>query len=519
MSIMNTTDISQTGLEMTLEQLAPDALATVQRLSGNILLNGEITTAVSDKMIKVIHPGNLQIIGQVPQCGPDDVNASVEAAGTAFKSWRRVPARDRGRMLQKAADAIEAEADLVAQVLALDTGNALRTQAQPETASSFDLLRMFGGLAGELKGETVPNMSPDVLHYSTCDPIGVIAGIIPWNAPLFLFIAKIAPAIAAGNTIVVKSAEQAPICVLYLAEIINKFLPAGVLNIISGYGDECGKPLCEHPTVRKITFTGSLPVGQAIAGYAAPKLAPVTLELGGKNPSIVLPDADLDLAIPGIIDGMRYTRQGQACTAGSRIFLHKDIYEQVIEGVVARLADIKLGNPMDQATDMGAIISAEQFERTKKYMDIARNTPGMRVLFGGELPADPYLRGGYFYPPTLLDGLSLSSQVCQDEIFGPVASVLPFESFDQMIEQANDTPFGLSANLWTRDLSRALEYVERIEAGFVQVNQCAAPRSNVSYGGTKMSGLGKEYALDSMLHHFTSSKTVLINRGTPAHGV
>lgn len=498
-----------------IETLALDALKVARRLSGKILVNGTLSEAITNDMIDVIHPGNLQVIGAVPKCAVADVNVAVDAAARALKTWRRIPARERGRMLQKAADAIETEADSVARVLALDTGNALRTQARPETASSFDLLRMFGGLAGELKGETVPNISPDVLHFSTRDPIGVIAGIIPWNAPLFLFIAKVAPALAAGNTIVIKSAEQAPICVLYLAEIINKFLPAGVLSVISGLGEECGKPLCEHPAVRKVTFTGSLPVGQAIASYTAPKLATVTLELGGKNPSIVLPDADLDSAIPGIIDGMRYTRQGQACTAGSRVFVHSDIYDAVVEGVVARLADIKLGNPLDEATDMGAIISAEQFNRTKKYMDIASNTPGMRVLFGGELPTDPYLRGGYFYPPTLLDGLGLDSQVCQDEIFGPVATVLPFSSFDQMIEQANDTPFGLSANLWTRDLSRALEYIERIEAGFVQVNQCAAPRSNVSYGGVKMSGIGKEYALDSMLNHFTSSKTVLINRGTP----
>lgn len=378
---------------------------------------------------------------------------------------------------------------------------------------------MFGGLAGELKGETVPNMSPDVLHYSTRDPIGVIAGIIPWNAPLFLFMAKVAPALTAGNTIVIKSAEQAPICVLFLAEIINKYLPAGVLNVISGYGEECGKPLCEHSIVRKVTFTGSLPVGQAIASYAAPKLAAVTLELGGKNPSIVMPDADLDLAIPGIIDGMRYTRQGQACTAGSRVFVHTAVYDQVVEGIAARLDSIKLGNPLNEATDMGAIISKEQFDRTRRYMEIAKSTPGMRVLYGGEVPSDPYLSEGYFFPPTLLDGLGLDSEVCQDEIFGPVATVLPFSTFDEMIGFANDTPFGLSANLWTRDLRRALEYVERIEAGFVQVNQCAAPRSNVSYGGIKMSGIGKEYALDSMLHHFTSSKTVLINRGTPAPGI
>ncbi len=501
------------------EHIAPDAFAATKRLSGKLLVDGEIRKALTDETFDVIHPGDRSVIGRAAKCGKADVDAAVAAGRRALGKWKKIPARDRGRMLQKAADAVEANADLVARVLALDTGNALRTQARPETASSIDLTRMFGGLAGELKGETVPAAGAGVLHYSTRDPIGVVAGIIPWNAPLFLFVAKVAPALAAGNTVVIKTAEQAPFCVLLLAEIMNRELPAGVLNVISGYGVECGKPLIEHPAVRKVTFTGSLRVGQAIAGYAAAKLCPVTLELGGKNPSIVMPDADLDLAIPGIIDGMRYTRQGQACTAGSRIFVHKAVYDRVIEGVVAKLAKIKLGNPLDEATDMGAIISEEQFQRTLHYMEIAHQTPGARVLFGGERPTDPYLSNGYFYPPTLLDGLSIQSKVCQDEIFGPVAAVLPFSAFDDMIANANDTPYGLSANLWTRDLSRALEYVERIEAGFVQVNQCVAPRANVSYGGLKMSGLGKEYALDSMLQHFTCSKTVLINRGTPGPDV
>ncbi|MGI9416614.1 MAG: aldehyde dehydrogenase family protein, partial [Geminicoccaceae bacterium] len=242
-------------------------------------------------------------------------------------------------------------------------------------------------------------------------------------------------------------------------------------------------------------------------------------ELGGKNPSIVMADADLDLAIPGVIDGMRYTRQGQACTAGSRVFVHEKVYDTVIAGVVERLAELKLGDPMDEATDMGAIISEEQFERTLRYMDLVRETPGARILAGGEHPTDPDLAKGYFYPATLVDGVPIESEVCRDEIFGPVATVLPFASFDDMIARANDTPYGLAANLWTRDLARAMAYVDRIEAGFVQVNQCVAPRSNVSYGGLKMSGLGKEYALDSMLHHFTCSKTVLINPGTPGTAV
>lgn len=496
-------------------QLASSALKTTQRLSNKVLIDGHLTSALTDESFDVIHPGDLSVIGHAPMCAKMDVDAAVESARVAFQKWKKVPARERGRMLQKAADAVENNAALLEQVLALDTGNAIRTQARPETSSSIDLVRMFGGLAGELKGETIPSASSRVLQYTTRDPIGVVAGIIPWNAPLFLFVAKIAPAIAAGNTVVIKTAEQAPLCVLLMAEIMNTELPAGVLNIISGFGEQCGKPLVEHQVVRKVTFTGSLAVGQAISGYAAHKLCPVTLELGGKNPSIVLADADLELAVPGIIDGMRYTRQGQACTAGSRVFIHESIYDSVIEGVVEKLAEIKLGNPLDEGTDMGAIISAEQFKRTIDYMDIARQTPDMRILFGGERPADGYLNRGYYYPPTLLDGLALESKVCQDEIFGPVATVFPFSSFDEMINAANDTQYGLAANLWTRDLSRAFQYIERIEAGFVQVNQCVAPRSNVSYGGLKMSGLGKEYALDSMLNHFTCSKTVLINPGTP----
>ena len=488
---------------------------TMERISGKVLVNNELRESLTQDFIDVIHPADLSVVGRVPRCRKADVEAAVTSAQKAFLSWRRVPARERGRMVQLAAEAMSQREELLAHLLSIDTGNALRTNSRPEMTATIDLTRMFGGLAGELKGETYPPAIPGVLQYTTRDPIGVVAGIIPWNLPMFLFVAKVAPAICAGNTVVVKTAEQAPLCVLALAEIMCSELPPGVLNVISGYGEECGKPLAEHEKVGKVTFTGSLQVGQSIAEYVAPKLCPVTLELGGKNPSIIMADADPALAIPGIIEGMRYIRQGQGCTAATRVFIHKSIYDNINSGVIDSLAKLKVGNPMADQTDIGSMVSREQFDRTLHYMEIAHGTPGARILFGGEGYTDGYLSKGYFYPPTLIDGIPMESPIAKDEVFGPIATVFPFSDFDEVINLANDTHFGLAANLWTRDLSRALEFAERIEAGYVQVNQCVAPRSNVSYGGVKMSGLGKEYAIDCMTQHFCQSKTVMINRGSP----
>ena len=493
---------------------AKDVFETAERLSNLILVDGELREALSDECFGVINPADLSVIGEAPRCREADVNAAVDVAQRAFETWRDVPARDRGRIMERAADRLEAQSGLIERLLALDTGNALRTQARPETAAAIDMLRFFGGVAGELKGQTIPSSS-NILQFTTRDPLGVVGAIIPWNAPILLMIAKLGPALVAGNTMVLKSAEQAPLCVLAVAEILQQELPPGVLNVLSGYGEEAGKPLAVHANVRKVTFTGSCPVGQAIMGYVAHKLCPVTLELGGKSPNIIMADADLELAIPGVIDGMRYTRQGQSCTAGSRVFVHEDVYKRIIEGVVDGLAKLRLGNPLDESTDMGAMISQEQFERTLRYMDLARATPGVRILCGGARSDDPALQKGLFFKPTLIDGLPNNSPVCQDEIFGPVACVLPWSDFDEVIRDANASPYGLAAALWTRDLSRAMQFVKRIDAGFVQVNQYAGPKANVAYGGLKMSGIGKEYSLESMLEHFTSSKSVIINQGTP----
>ena len=489
------------------------ALGNAKRLSNKILINGKLSPAKAEAKISVLNPSTGENIGEAPQCNKVDVNIAVDSAEAAFQKWKKVPARERGKIMTAAARKLEDRKNEIETLLALDTGNALRTQAIPETAASIELTHMFAGLAGEIKGENYPPNIPNTIHYTTKDPIGVVCAIIPWNAPLFLTVAKIAPAIVAGNTVVLKTAEQAPLCALLLCEILQQELPPGVLNVISGYGEECGEPLIDHPKVRKVTFTGSFSVGKIIAMKAAPKLCPVTLELGGKNPNIIMSDADLDIAIPGVIDGMRYTRQGQACTAGSRVYIHEKIYDKVLEGVVSKLSKLKMGNALDSKSDIGAIISNEQLKRTLHYMDIAKKTSSAKVLHGGNQPKGGDYKEGFFYEPTLLSGVPVESPVCQEEVFGPVACAIPFKSFDEVMRSANDTPFGLSAVLWTQNLSRALQFVDEIEAGFVQVNQCVAPRANVSYGGIKMSGLGKEYAFDSMINHFTQSKTVLINRG------
>ncbi len=493
---------------------ATDMIASVRQiargLSGHVAVGGALCPALSKATFAVENPGDGTEIAQAARCAAPDVERAVSAAQRAFAGWAAVPARERGRLVGLIADRIEAEREPLARLLCLETGNALVTQARPEVTTTIDTLRFFAGLGGELKGRTVP-WEDGTLMYTTRDPLGVVGAIIPWNAPLFLMASKIAPALVAGNAVVLKTAEQAPLTVLRATQLFQDLLPAGAVNVISGFGEEAGKPLAEHPLVRKISFTGSEPVGRMILGYAAQKICPVTLELGGKSPNIVLADANLDRAVPGIIAGMRFSRQGQSCSAGTRLFLHEAVYDEVMERVVVEARKLRVGVPMDERTDIGAIISAEQLERVRRYVELARATPGARIRCGGESPADPGLRKGYFFEPTLIEGLPHDAAPCQDEIFGPVAIAFRWKDFDEVLATANDTSFGLAAAIWTRDIERGLAFASRIQAGFVQVNQYLTPRANVAYGGLKHSGLGKELSLESMLEHFTSSKTVIVN--------
>jgi acyl-CoA reductase-like NAD-dependent aldehyde dehydrogenase len=490
------------------------AKATAARISNRVVVGGKLLPAVTGERFEVENPANAEVIGYAARCGDADVARAVEAAAAALPRWSALPPRQRSTLLLETASLLEREAESIAQLSALETGNALATQTRGEARSMVDIIRFFAGLASELKGKTIP-WTPGRFLFTKRVPVGVVGAIIPWNAPLMLTASKIGPALAAGNTVVLKTAEPAPLAVLRVFELLQEVLPPGVANVISGYGEEAGKPLVEHPSVRKVTFTGSSAVGVQIMHYAADKLIPVTAELGGKNPNIVLPDADLDLAIPGIIQGLRLFRQGQSCTAGTRVYIHEDVYREVIDRLVATIGSGRVGNPLDDSTEIGAVISAEQLARIERYVEMARQTPGARILTGGARPSAEALRRGYFYTPTLIEGVPPQSPVCRDEIFGPVATVSPWRDFDAVLAEANDTRYGLAAVLWTRDLSRSMEFVDKIEAGFVQVNQFSVAEASVEYGGTKISGVGRELSLESMVEHFTWPKTVIINYGTP----
>src|SRR5687767_12214252 len=345
-------------------------------------IGGEARDSASGAFIDVENPADHTIVGRVPRAADADVEAAVHAAARAFEQWRAVAPRDRGRALVQVADALDADLESVARILALETGNAIRPQARPEVRGAADVFRYFGGLASELKGETIP-LGEHVLSYTRREPIGVVGGIVPWNAPVVLGTLKIAMAVAAGNTLVLKAAEDAPLGLLRVAELCGQHLPAGVVNLVTGYGEEAGAALARHPLVRKLSFTGSTEVGRLIMHAAADRIVPVSLELGGKSPAIVFPDADDNGTVDGVIAGMRMTRQGQSCTAGSRLFLHRSIFDSFLAKLSSKLTQLKIGDPLDEATDMGAIINRKQFERVCSYIDDGLRQANVRVVLGG----------------------------------------------------------------------------------------------------------------------------------------
>lgn len=470
------------------------------------LINGKWVGAQSDGWIEVENPARREVLALVPDSDAADVDAAVAAAKEAFTSWKKLPARQRGALLIKIGDKLAEHQEELARIIASETGNALRTQARGEAASGVDIFRFYGQIASEQKGETLP-LGDGLLSYTVREPVGVVGGIVPWNAPVTLSSLKIAMALAMGNTLVLKTAELAPLAVLKLAEWASDILPPGVLNVLTGTGERVGVPLSRHPDVAKLTFTGSTGVGKAILAAAADRIVPVTLELGGKSPAIVFSDSDDDATVDGVIAGMRFTRQGQSCTAGSRLYLHEDIFDSFLKKLTAKLGTFTIGDPLDEDTDIGAIVSEKQYDSVCRYIASAVDQGATLIAGGTDRPVDG---SGFFVAPTVITGAGEDWNVTREEVFGPVLVVIPWRDEEKVIAAANDSAYGLAGYVWTKDVSTAIRTANALEVGWVQVNRGGGQLPGMSYGGIKQSGLGREYSVEGALESFTQVKNVTI---------
>jgi acyl-CoA reductase-like NAD-dependent aldehyde dehydrogenase len=455
-----------------------------------LYIAGEHVGAASGATFDAINPTTGETWATHALAAADDVDRAVRAAGSAFESeaWRALSPTRRGRLMMRWADLIAERAEEIARVEVADNGK-LYKEMLAQLRVIPDWLYYFGGLADKVEGRVIPLDRTSVLNYTLREPLGVVGIIIPWNSPVLLMMYSLAPALAAGNTIVVKPSEHASASVLETVRLAAEVgFPPGVLNVVTGER-EAGEALVEHPGVAKISFTGSEKTGAHIASRAGARLAPVALELGGKSPNIVFPDAALDAAEAGVLAGI-FAAGGQSCVAGSRALFHREIHDELLERVQRRAAGVVLGDPMDDATQMGPIANVPQLARVEEMVEEARAS-GARVVTGGARTTVEAFPQGLWYGPTILDGVGNDAAIAQDEVFGPVLTVLPFETEEEAIAIANDTRFGLASGVWTRDLKRAHRVARALKAGTVWINTYRAITFNSPFGGVKESGFGR----------------------------
>ncbi len=475
-----------------------------------LFIDGQWVDAESGKTFTTPNPATGATLAEVSEGDKADIDKAVAAARKAFDGpWSKVSARDRGKMLYKLSQLIDAKSKELAALETSDNGKPIKETSYVDLPQVVENFEYFAGWATKIEGETIP-VPGQMFNYTLREPVGVCGQIIPWNFPLLMAAWKLAPALAAGNTIVLKPAEQTPVGAMELASLIQEAgFPDGVVNVVPGYGETAGAALASHPGIDKVAFTGSTEVGKIVAKAAADNLTKVSLELGGKAPNIVFADADIEQAVNGAMMGI-FFNQGQVCCAGSRLFLDARVKDEFLDRFKEKSSRVKVGDPMDKNTQMGPQVSEEQLNRIKSYVDIAKEE-GAQVLTGG---CPPQLEGdfqqGYFFQPTIFGDVKNSMRVAQEEIFGPVVSVITFENEDDLIKQANEISYGLSAGIWTKDITRAHRFAKAVHAGVVWINTYNMFNAASPFGGYKQSGYGREMGKHA-LEMYTQVKSVWVD--------
>jgi acyl-CoA reductase-like NAD-dependent aldehyde dehydrogenase len=483
-------------------------MATITTTTERLIINGDRIDASDGKTFDVFDPSSGEPLATVAKATKTDIDRAVQAAHAALesKTWGGVAPAERGRILFRIAQAIRDRAEELATLESRDNGKPLR-QSRTDVQVAARYFEFFAGIADKIMGNTIP-LGPGFLDYTLREPIGVSAQIVPWNYPIQIGARGVAPALAAGCTIVLKPSSEAPMTALRLGEIgLACGLPPGVLNVVPGTGSEAGVALASHPDINQLTFTGSVDVGITVAKMAAQNVVPVVMELGGKSPNIVFADADMDLATAGVANAI-FQNAGQTCSAGSRLLVERRAHAELVDRLASRAKSMKVG-PGVSDPDMGPIISSRQRETIERYVSLGKEE-GASVVAGGARPTDPSLGKGYYYQPTLLDGVTPEMRVAQEEIFGPVLAIIDFDDVDEAARLANKSQYGLVAGVWTRDINKALSLASHIKAGQVYVNTYGAGGGvELPFGGYKKSGYGREKGLES-LASYTQVKNVCV---------
>lgn len=470
-----------------------------------LFINGDFVDSVSGKTFEVYNPATGEVLANVSETEATDIDRAVVSAKKAFEEgpWSKMSSADRGHLMYKLSMLIEDNQQEIAEIDSLDNGKPIHEVLENDIPNAIGQFRYFSGWSTKLTGQTIP-VSELSFNYTRREPVGVVGQIIPWNFPFMMAAWKIAPALATGCTVILKPAEQTPLSALYLAKLVAEAgFPEGVINIVPGYGETAGDALVQHPDVNKIAFTGSTGVGKSIMKKAADTMKRVTLELGGKSPNIILPDADLTKAAPGVFSGIM-ANQGEVCSAGSRVYIQKKAFDNVMADLMDYAKNVKQGSGLTPGTDMGPLVSKEQQDRVVNYINKG-NSEGAKMLTGGG-----HTDKGYFVEPTIFTDVDEQMSIAREEIFGPVVVAMPYEDLDEIIARANDTPYGLAAGLWTENLKNAHYVANRIKAGSVWVNCYNLTDPAIPFGGYKESGFGREmgsYALDN----YTEVKSVWID--------